>query len=50
MFSREYYKVFKNTYFEEHMRTAASIQGMFKKEMRLAEENFASEYSNYLNT
>ena len=25
MFSREYCKIFENTYFEEHLRTAASI-------------------------
>ena len=26
-FSREYCKIFKNTYFEEHLRTAASDSG-----------------------
>ena len=25
MFSREYYEIFKNTYFEEHLRVAASV-------------------------
>ena len=25
VFSCEYYEIFKNTYFEEHLRTAASV-------------------------
>ena len=28
MFSCEYYKIFKDTYFEEHPRTAASVWEM----------------------
>ena len=29
VFSCEYYVIFKNTYFEEHFRTAASGNGVF---------------------
>ena len=35
VFSCEYCEIFKNTYFEEHLRTAASIGTMYEENKRL---------------
>ena len=42
MFSCEYCEFFKNTYFEEHLRTAVVFE-MFREKVELKDENISGK-------